>query len=147
MHSRLHTCGALAALLLASACSGNPDSDENTEAETATSATTSSSLAATSQAAAAPPVAFARCRSCHSVEPGRNGLGPSLHGVFGKKSASIENYNFSPALKKANLTWDRATLDEWLSAPSKKVPGTRMMLSMPDDEQRKAIIDYLESLK
>lgn len=98
-------------------------------------------------AAVQPPVAFAQCRSCHSTEAGKNGIGPSLHGVVGHKAASVAGFNYSPALKGSGIVWDRASLDEWLSGPIKMVPGTRMVIALPNAEARKSVIDYLETLK
>jgi nitrite reductase (NO-forming) len=69
---------------------------------------------------------FRKCQACHSLEPGRNGLGPSLAGLIGKKASGVPNYNYSPAMKGNNLTWDVATLDAYLSDPQKLVPGNKM---------------------
>ena len=96
---------------------------------------------------AEPPPAFAQCRSCHSVEPGKHGLGPSLTGIFGKPAASVAGFRYSPALESASIVWTRDKLDEWLAGPTRMVPGTRMVLPVRDEGQRKAIIDYLETLK
>ena len=54
------------------------------------------------------------------------GSGPSLAGIVGKKAGSVSNYNYSPAMKGSNLTWDVATLDAYLSDPQKSVPGNKM---------------------
>ncbi|MCB2076434.1 MAG: c-type cytochrome [Novosphingobium sp.] len=97
--------------------------------------------------AASPPVAFNQCRSCHAVEPGRKGIGPDLHGIVGRKAAMAEGFNYSDALKNSGLTWDRETLDKWIESPMKLVPGTRMVVGIPNPEARKDIIDYLETLK
>jgi cytochrome c len=92
------------------------------------------------------PAAYVQCISCHSVEPGRNGVGPSLHRIVGSKAASVPGYNYSPALKQSGLTWDEATLDAWLAAPAKLVPGNKMAyFGQPDPAKRKAIIDYLKA--
>ena len=102
---------------------------------------------ATAQTApgAAPP-AFNACRACHSVKPdGKSGLGPNLNGVVGRPAASVPGFAYSPALKASKLTWDKATLDEYLAGPTKKVPGTRMPISTPDPAKRAAIIAYLEA--
>jgi cytochrome c len=105
-------------------------------------------LATPVQAApAAPPPAFATCRSCHSTEPGRNGVGPSVRGIVGSKAGDVAGYAFSPALKKSGVVWTRATLDRWLQGPMKMVPGTKMVLPVADPARRKAIIDYLATLK
>jgi cytochrome c len=88
-----------------------------------------------------------RCQSCHTVTQGRpSTLGPSLIGVVGRKAASAQ-FNYSPALKDSGLTWNRATLDRFLAAPTRTVPGTRMVIAVPDPAQRAALIGYLETRK
>jgi cytochrome c len=100
------------------------------------------------EVAASPPPAFAICRSCHAIEPGRHGVGPSMAGVFGQKAASLPGYSYSAALKESGLTWDAATLDRWLADPRGLVPGSKMVFfGMPDPARRKQVIDYLETLK
>lgn len=100
---------------------------------------------AVSQAPAAPP-AFAACRACHTVQKGgRNGIGPNLHGVVGRVAAATPGFNYSPALKASKLRWDDKALNEYLAAPSKKVPGSRMPVMTPDPAKRAAIIAYLKS--
>jgi cytochrome c len=97
---------------------------------------------------AKPPAAFAQCMSCHTVEPGRNMIGPSLHGVVGRKAASLPGYAYSDALKASGLTWDAATLDKWLVNPMQDVPGTKMVFAgMPDPARRKQLIDWLATQK
>ncbi len=86
-----------------------------------------------------------RCQSCHSVAPGRTTpLGPNLVGVVGRKAGSTP-FRYSPALKASGLTWNRATLDRFLAAPTRAVPGTRMVVAVPDAAQRAALIGYLET--
>lgn len=99
------------------------------------------------KAAMGPPASFAVCRACHSVEPGRNGVGPTLAGIVGSKAGEVPGYTFSPALKGSGIVWNRATLDTWLKSPMKMVPGTKMVMAVPDAAKRKEIIDYLETLK
>jgi len=84
-----------------------------------------------------------RCGVCHSMTPGaRAVLAPSLIGVVGRKAAS-STFNYSPALKASNLTWTRANLDQFLQAPGRMVPGTRMVINVADAQQRAAIVRYL----
>ena len=60
----------------------------------------------------------------------------------------MPGYAYSDPLKNAGLTWDEATLDKWLTAPMTMVPGTKMVFpGMPDPARRKAVIDYLNTLK
>jgi cytochrome c len=102
---------------------------------------------ASTAAASEPPAAFNQCKICHTTEPGRNLIGPSLAGVYGRKAASAAGYPYSPAMRQSGLTWDEATLDRFLEAPMKVVPGTRMTYAgMKDPVARKDIIAHLKSL-
>lgn len=97
--------------------------------------------------AAAGKQVFARCSGCHSTTPGENKIGPSLAGVFGRKSGSEPGYNYSPALKAANITWDEHTLDQFLANPATDVHGTKMFVNLPQAADRENVISYLETLK
>lgn len=98
--------------------------------------------------AAARPAAFAQCVTCHSVEPGKHGIGPSLANMMGTKAGDIPGFNFSPALKESGLVWNDETLDQWLASPRKLVPGTRMAYAgMSNPAQRKEVIEYIKTLK
>lgn len=98
-------------------------------------------------AAGEKPAAFAQCAACHSVEPGKSGIGPSLHGVVGRKAASQPGFAYSAALKNSGLTWDEAGLDKWLASPLTMVPGNKMPYAgVKDPAKRKAVIDYLATL-
>jgi cytochrome c2 len=144
-----------AALLALSACGQQSDGDgaprtpsptPNAPVTTET-ATAAPSASATQASASTPPAAFAQCAMCHSVKPGETRIGPSLAGVFGTKAGEIPGYPFSPAMKKSGLTWDEPTLDRFLTAPMKVVPGTRMAFAgIPDAAKRQAVIAYLKSL-
>jgi cytochrome c len=79
-------------------------------------------------------------------KPGEHKIGPSLAGVFGRKSGTEAGYNYSPAMKGANATWDEKTLDEYLQGPSKFVRGTRMVYSVPNEKDRQDVIAYLKTL-
>ena len=87
------------------------------------------------------------CSACHATEPGVNKIGPSLAGVIGRKSGSAPGFNYSPALKAANITWDKQTLDKWLQNPMGDVHGSRMVLTIPHAADRQMVIAYLETLK
>ncbi|MEO9188427.1 MAG: c-type cytochrome, partial [Acetobacteraceae bacterium] len=69
---------------------------------------------------------YRNCQACHSLEPGRTLIGPSLAGLFGRHSGTAPNFDYSPAMRKANIVWDETTLNEYLTAPQKLVPGNRM---------------------
>jgi cytochrome c len=102
---------------------------------------------AAAEPAASPP-AFAVCAGCHSAEPGKTKIGPSLAGVVGRKAGSMPGYAYSDALKISGLTWNADNLDKWLTSPQKAVPGTRMPFAgMADPARRKAVIEYLSTLE
>jgi cytochrome c len=87
------------------------------------------------------------CSPCHATERGGNKIGPSLAGVVGRKSGSAPGYNYSAALKAANLTWDEKTLDRWLQNPTGDVHGSKMFITIPNAGDRQNVIAYLETLK
>ena len=87
---------------------------------------------------------FKKCQACHSLEPGKTILGPSLAGIVGRKSGADANFSYSPAMKQAALTWDGATLDAYLMDPQKIVPGNRMPFpGLKTDQDRKDVIAFL----
>ncbi len=85
----------------------------------------------------------AKCGSCHSIPANR--VGPAHKGVFGRRAGMATGYNYSPAMRAATITWNAATLDQWLQGPQKMVKGSRMFLSVPNPAERAAIIGYLRS--
>lgn len=90
--------------------------------------------------------AFRQCSVCHSIDKGgRNGVGPNLYHVLGRKAGSVPGFNYSPALKNAGISWDEKSLDAYLASPQKKLPGSRMPTSVADPAKRAAIIGYLKA--
>ena len=105
------------------------------------------SKAESAEDAAAGEHVFARCVTCHSAKAGENKIGPSLWGVFGRKSGSAPGYDYSPALKAAGITWDEQEFDKYLTNPPAHVRGTKMVISVPNAEDRQNVIAYLKTLK
>src|SRR6478672_4411937 len=94
--------------------------------------------------AAAGRQVYRKCQACHSLEPGKNSLGPSLSGIFGKKAAAAPDYNYSAAMKSANVVWDVATLDAYLLDPQKLIPQNKMPFpGLKTATERKDVIAYL----
>lgn len=87
-----------------------------------------------------------QCRGCHSVGAGENRAGPTLYGLFGRRSGTVAGFNFSAAMKDAAIEWTPERLDRFLTGPSEMVPGTKMVLWGLDERTRRRIIAYLESL-
>jgi nitrite reductase (NO-forming) len=87
---------------------------------------------------------YRKCQACHSLEAGKNTVGPSLAGIVGKKAAEDARYAYSPALKSSGLTWDAATLDRYLLDPQKTVPGNKMPFpGLKTENERKDVIAFL----
>ncbi|MEE3627666.1 cytochrome c family protein [Nitrospirillum sp. BR 11752] len=98
--------------------------------------------------AAAGQVVFKKCAVCHSIDAGVNKVGPSLHGVVGRKSATAPGYDYSAAMKGANKEWTAKELDTYLTDPRAVVPGTKMVfVGLKDQKDRDNVIAYLETLK
>lgn len=91
---------------------------------------------------------FARCAACHRTDPAAiGGMGPNLSGVHGRQAGMLKGYPFSPAMKASGLKWDDAALSRFLSAPTKVVPGTKMMAPPVGDPQDRAdVIAYLKTV-
>ena len=88
------------------------------------------------------------CSICHSVQPGKNMVGPSLFGLVGRKTGSVPGFHYSPANQNANLTWDGATLDKYLQSPRAVIPGTIMTYGgLKDDAKRSDLIAYLATVR
>ncbi len=85
---------------------------------------------------------------CHWAQAGDGGgaQGPSLAGVYGRRAATLDGFGYTAALRQADLTWDEATLDRFLQAPSALVPGTAMGVAVPDQVERRNLIAYFMSL-
>jgi len=85
------------------------------------------------------------CAICHTVEAGKNKIGPSLAGIVGRKAGSVPGFSYTDANKNSGVTWDDATLDTYLQDPKKFVPGTKMIFAgLKNADDRKALIAYLK---
>jgi cytochrome c len=98
---------------------------------------------------------FGQCRACHSLDKGKNGVGPSLNGIFGRTAGTAERYSYSSDMKAAGekgLKWDEANMFEYLADPaaflkkylSKDSVSNKMPNKFPNEELRKNVIAYLK---
>jgi cytochrome c2 len=89
-------------------------------------------------------VVFEQCAACHSLDGSGNDDGPTLKGVIGRKAGSLEDFRYSAAMKRSDVTWDAATLDKYIADPQAFIPGNRMAFAgIADRSQRDDLIAYL----
>ena len=91
---------------------------------------------------------FQRCYACHSLSGGDRLSGPTLSGVFGRHAGTLNDFEYSPAMREAGrrgLVWTAETLDRFLEDPEEAVPGVRMGgVRLRDPDERRAFIRWLE---
>jgi cytochrome c len=89
---------------------------------------------------------FAQCAACHSDKP--DAIGPSLKGVYGRKSGALSDFRYSNAMLRANLTWDDANLHAYIKDPQAKVPGNHMPFGgLSSDQEVDDVVAYLKDYK
>lgn len=90
---------------------------------------------------------FLKCRACHQVgETAKNGVGPNLNGLIGRKAGTVAGYNYSDANKNSGLTWDEATFKEYIKDPKGKMPGTKMAFAgLKNDTEINNLVAYLKT--
>ena len=105
-----------------------------------------STAASLAQDAAAGEKTFAVCKACHQVGEGaKNAVGPALNGIVGRPAGTYPGYAYSDANKGSGVTWDAATLKDYLKNPRAKIPGTKMIFpGLPKDEDIDNVIAYLK---
>lgn len=88
---------------------------------------------------------FEECRACHAADGAGNEVGPGLRGVFGRKAGEREDFRYSPAMKRSNITWTPQTLDAFIADPQKIVPANRMPYAgLTDARARADLIQYMQ---
>jgi cytochrome c len=87
---------------------------------------------------------FEQCAACHSLDGSGDYDGPSLKGVIGRKAGSLEEYRYSAAMKRSDVTWDATTLDKYIADPQAFIPGNRMAFAgIAEKTERDDLIAYL----
>lgn len=89
------------------------------------------------------------CGDCHSMQPGKNKKGPSLHGVVGRKAASVGDFSgYSEAMKQSGITWTTERIEAYITRPRQVVAGGKMKYDGLDEAASRAdVIAYLNSVK
>ncbi len=87
-----------------------------------------------------------RCALCHSTDAGKHKNGPSLAGVIGRKAGSTDFSKYT-GLKGSDVVWDAENLDKFLANPKKFVGAKTMVFKLKKEDERAAVIAYLETLE
>ena len=88
---------------------------------------------------------FEECAACHKIERGENDMGPSLHGVFGRKAGTSDGFVYSEGMKNSGITWDDEQVAKYLHNPREFIPGNKMAFpGVAKDDVRANIIAYLK---
>ncbi len=90
---------------------------------------------------------FKRCVACHTIEPGKKKIGPSLHGVVGREAGTLEGFKYSDAMLESGIVWDEEILSSYLENPKKVVPKGKMVFpGLKKEQERLDVIAYLKSV-
>lgn len=91
-----------------------------------------------------------QCSVCHVAQEAKNKVGPHLHGVVGRKTASVEGFRYSKAMQEFaadGKVWDAERLQQFLPRPRDVVKGTSMAFAGVKDESSVAdIVEYLKTI-
>jgi cytochrome c len=89
---------------------------------------------------------FRACAACHTLTPeDGNRAGPTLHGIFGRRIATAEGYDYSEALRGMEIVWTPETVSALFEqGPSVYTPGTKMPEQrITSAEDRAALMEFL----
>ena len=95
--------------------------------------------------AAAGEKVFKKCKTCHTLEAGKNRVGPTLAGVFGRTAGTLEGFKFSKVMTESGVVWDETTIAEYVADPKGFMPGNKMTFpGVKDEADRANLIAYLK---
>jgi len=89
--------------------------------------------------------AFNKCKACHSLDEGKNLIGPSLHGIMGRKAGTVAKFSYSKGMAELGVTWDEANMRKYLENPKGMVPNTKMIfVGIKKESEMDDLMAYLK---
>jgi cytochrome c len=90
-----------------------------------------------------------KCKVCHQIGEGaKNFVGPELNGLNGRKTGSVEGYNYSEANKGSGITWSEDEFKKYITSPKTVIANTKMIFAgLPKETDRDNIWAYISQFK
>ena len=123
-----------------------PAAEEAAEEEAAAGAASGFAAMVASADPADGEKVFKKCKACHKLEDGANGVGPHLYNLLDRDIASVEGFSYSDALTGLPGDWTADELSAYLTKPKEYAPGTKMSFAgLKKEEDRASVIAYIQS--
>ena len=89
---------------------------------------------------------FGKCKTCHEIATDKNKVGPTLHGVIGRKAGTVPGFKYSEAMAGANVTWDATTIAEYVAKPKEFIPGNKMAFAgLKKEDEIQDLVAYISA--
>lgn len=89
---------------------------------------------------------FAKCKTCHEIASDKNKVGPTLHGVIGRKAGTVEGFKYSEAMAGSDVIWDATTIAEYVAKPKDFIPGNKMaFVGLKKEDEIENLVAYIQA--
>ena len=89
---------------------------------------------------------YAKCKTCHEIATDKNKVGPTLQGVIGRKAGTVQGFKYSEAMVNSGVTWDVATIAEYVAKPKEFIAGNKMAFSgLKKEDEIEDLVAYIQA--